>query len=175
MSEVRGHFKPEFLNRLDDIILFDPLSVEQIGKIADLQVAQLQERLSGRRLTLHVTDGARDYLALDGYDPAFGARPLRRLVQREIGDQLARMILAGQVQDGDTVRVDTATPDLAELTSSHDAGSSPASRASVVGGGTAATGASGSGTGTAGGAGVRHKYGLELSVEAKENAEGATY
>ncbi|MCI2178206.1 MAG: ATP-dependent chaperone ClpB [Ancrocorticia sp.] len=109
MSAVRAAFKPEFLNRLDDIIIFDPLSMEDIGKIVDLQVAQLSERLKDRRITLDVTDAAREYLAMDGYDPAYGARPLRRLIQREIGDQLARMLLAGDVHDGDTVIVDCAS------------------------------------------------------------------
>ncbi len=106
MSAVRAAFKPEFLNRLDDVVLFDPLSLEQIGQIVDLQVALLARRLTDRRLTLDVTPAAREWLAIEGYDPAYGARPLRRLVQREIGDRLARLLLAGQVRDGDTVVVD---------------------------------------------------------------------
>ena len=106
MTAVRAAFKPEFLNRLDDVIIFDPLSLDEIGKIVDLQVEQLAERLRERRITLDVTDAAREYLAMDGYDPAYGARPLRRLIQREIGDQLARMLLAGEAKDGDTVVVD---------------------------------------------------------------------
>lgn len=109
MASVHAAFKPEFLNRLDDIIIFDPLSLDEIGKIVDLQVAQLSERLKDRRITLEVTDAATDYLAMDGYDPAYGARPLRRLIQREIGDQLARMLLAGDVKDGDTVVADCFT------------------------------------------------------------------
>ncbi len=106
MAAVRQAFKPEFLNRLDDVIIFDPLSLDEIGKIVNLQVDQLAERLAGRRITLEVTDAAREYLAMDGYDPAYGARPLRRLIQREIGDQLARMLLGGEVKDGDTVVAD---------------------------------------------------------------------
>lgn len=111
MSAVRSHFKPEFLNRLDDIVIFEPLSIDEIGSIVDLQVAQLAARLAGRRITLDVTEAAKSILALDGYDPAYGARPLRRLIQREIGDQLARMLLAGEVDDGDTVVVDSAELD----------------------------------------------------------------
>ncbi|GAA3675279.1 ATP-dependent chaperone ClpB [Arthrobacter ginkgonis] len=108
MNVVHGAFKPEFLNRLDDVIMFDPLTIEELGSIVDLQVDALAKRLADRRLVLDVTDGAREWLALSGYDPAYGARPLRRLVQREIGDRLARALLSGAVADGDTIRVDTA-------------------------------------------------------------------
>jgi ATP-dependent Clp protease ATP-binding subunit ClpB len=106
MAVVRATFKPEFLNRLDDIILFDPLSTEELAQIVDLQVAALDRRLAERRLTLDVTPAAREWLALTGFDPVFGARPLRRLVQSAIGDQLARALLAGDIVDGDTVLVD---------------------------------------------------------------------
>ncbi len=115
MATVHASFKPEFLNRLDEVVLFDPLSVEELSRIVELQVKELGERLKGRRLNLEVTDGARAWLAVTGFDPAYGARPLRRLVQREIGDRLAKAILAGEITDGDTVLVDTA-PDLEELT-----------------------------------------------------------
>jgi ATP-dependent Clp protease ATP-binding subunit ClpB len=115
MSVVRATFKPEFLNRLDDIILFDPLSTEELAQIVDLQVAALARRLADRRLALHVTPAAREWLALTGFDPVYGARPLRRLVQSAIGDKLARALLAGDILDGDTVRVDT-DPDADELT-----------------------------------------------------------
>ncbi|GIG23288.1 chaperone protein ClpB [Cellulomonas chitinilytica] len=106
MGAVRAAFKPEFLNRLDDVVLFDPLSLEEIGRIVDLQVDALGRRLADRRLTLDVTPAAREWLALEGYDPAYGARPLRRLVQKEIGDRLARGVLSGDVKDGQTVVVD---------------------------------------------------------------------
>jgi ATP-dependent Clp protease ATP-binding subunit ClpB len=106
MAAVRAAFKPEFLNRLDDIVLFDALTVAELGRIVDLQVARLAERVAERRITLDVTPAAREWLALEGYDPSYGARPLRRLVQREIGDRLARMLLAGEVVGGSTVRVD---------------------------------------------------------------------
>lgn len=115
MATVHASFKPEFLNRLDEVVLFDPLSVEELSRIVELQVKELGERLKGRRLNLEVTEGARAWLAVTGFDPAYGARPLRRLVQREIGDRLAKAILAGDITDGDTVLVDTA-PDLTELT-----------------------------------------------------------
>ena len=106
LDSVRAAFKPEFLNRLDDIVVFDPLGTVELSRIVDLQVARLGERLRERRLTLDVSPAARDWLALTGYDPAYGARPLRRLVQSAIGDQLARAILSGQVHDGDTVLVE---------------------------------------------------------------------
>ncbi|MEV7026286.1 ATP-dependent chaperone ClpB [Kitasatospora sp. NPDC093558] len=106
LDSVRAAFKPEFLNRLDDIVVFDPLGTTELSRIVDLQVARLGERLRERRLTLDVSAAARDWLALTGYDPAYGARPLRRLVQSAIGDQLARAILSGQVHDGDTVLVE---------------------------------------------------------------------
>ncbi|MFC2573685.1 MAG: ATP-dependent Clp protease ATP-binding subunit, partial [Actinomyces oris] len=106
MSVVQASFKPEFLNRLDDIIIFEALSKEELGEIVDIQLARIAKRLTGRRLSLEVTDAARSWLADEGYDPAYGARPLRRLVQREIGDRLARMLLAGEVLDGQKVVVD---------------------------------------------------------------------
>ncbi len=115
MAVVQASFKPEFLNRLDEIVLFDPLTVEELARIVELHVAELSNRLRDRRLSLEVTDGARAWLAMSGFDPAYGARPLRRLVQREIGDRLAKEILAGEISDGDTVLVDTAA-DLDELT-----------------------------------------------------------
>ncbi|GAA3308877.1 ATP-dependent chaperone ClpB [Arthrobacter ramosus] len=115
MAVVNASFKPEFLNRLDEIVLFDPLSVDELARIVELHVDELTKRLHDRRLTLEVSDGARAWLAMSGYDPAYGARPLRRLVQREIGDRLAKEILAGEIADGDTVLVDTAA-DVDELT-----------------------------------------------------------
>ena len=106
LSAVRASFKPEFLNRLDDVIIFEALSTEELTKIVDLQIDRLAGRLADRRLTLTVTDGAREWLAVTGYDPAYGARPLRRLVQSAIGDQLARELLGGEILDGDEVIVD---------------------------------------------------------------------
>jgi ATP-dependent Clp protease ATP-binding subunit ClpB len=106
MSVVRGAFKPEFLNRLDEIVLFDALSLDELTHIVDLQVADLSRRLAVRRIGLEVTPAAREWLSLTGFDPAYGARPLRRLVQTSIGDPLARMLLGGEVLDGGEVRVD---------------------------------------------------------------------
>jgi ATP-dependent Clp protease ATP-binding subunit ClpB len=109
MSVVRSTFKPEFLNRLDDVILFDALTTEELTEIVKLQVAALGRRLTDRRLTLTVTPAAQEWLAVTGFDPVYGARPLRRLIQSAIGDQLARQLLAGEIIDGDTVLVDLDT------------------------------------------------------------------
>jgi len=106
MAAVRMTFKPEFLNRLDEVVIFDALSAEELQHIVDLQVRGLADRLTTRRIVLDVTAAAREWLAATGFDPLYGARPLRRLVQSAIGDPLARSLLAGEVVDGDTVRVD---------------------------------------------------------------------
>ncbi|MFJ9802675.1 ATP-dependent chaperone ClpB [Streptomyces wuyuanensis] len=108
LEVVRASFKPEFLNRLDDLVVFSALGKEELAHIAELQIARLARRLAERRLTLDVTPRALEWLAEEGNDPAYGARPLRRLVQTAIGDRLAKEILAGEVKDGDTVRVDRA-------------------------------------------------------------------
>ncbi|KAF0961448.1 ATP-dependent chaperone ClpB [Rhodococcus sp. T7] len=105
MDAVRHAFKPEFINRLDDVVIFEPLTEEQLESIVDIQLDQLSRRLAARRLTLDVSDSARFWLAVRGYDPMYGARPLRRLIQQAIGDQLAKLLLAGDVKDGDTVPV----------------------------------------------------------------------
>ncbi|NKI41735.1 ATP-dependent chaperone ClpB [Streptomyces physcomitrii] len=110
LEVVRSSFKPEFLNRLDDLVVFAALTQEELTRIARLQVDRLARRLADRRLTLEVTDAALAWLAREGNDPAYGARPLRRLVQTAIGDRLAKEILSGEVKDGDTVRVDDAGP-----------------------------------------------------------------
>ena len=106
MESVRANFKPEFLNRLDDVVIFDALSVEELGSIVDLNVDKLTKRLDERRLTLGVTPKARLWLAEHGYDPAYGARPVRRLIQREIEDRLANLLLSGEATDGSFVKVD---------------------------------------------------------------------
>ena len=113
MDLVRHTFKPEFVNRLDEIVVFDALSTDQLARIVDLQVALLAARLRDRRLTLTVTAAAREWLTLTGYDPLYGARPLRRVVQSAIGDQLARKILSGEVRDGDEVVVERSGDGLA--------------------------------------------------------------
>ena len=108
MDAVRATFKPEFLNRLDEVVVFDALGTEELARIVDLQVASLAQRLTSRRLVLTVTDAAREWLTLTGFDPVYGARPLRRLVQKSVGDTLARALLSGEVRDGDEVVVDRA-------------------------------------------------------------------
>jgi ATP-dependent Clp protease ATP-binding subunit ClpB len=110
MAVVRQAFKPEFLNRLDEVVLFDQLGTEELTRIVDLQVDALARRLASRRIVLEVSDAAREWLAVTGFDPTYGARPLRRLVQSAIGDRLAKALLAGEVTDGSTVHVD-ADPD----------------------------------------------------------------
>ncbi|GGP34469.1 ATP-dependent chaperone ClpB [Streptomyces melanogenes] len=106
LEVVRASFKPEFLNRLDDLVVFSALTKDELAHIAELQIARLAKRLADRRLALEVTPEALAWLADEGNDPAYGARPLRRLIQTAIGDRLAKEILAGEVKDGDTVRVD---------------------------------------------------------------------
>jgi ATP-dependent Clp protease ATP-binding subunit ClpB len=106
MGMVRAHFKPEFLNRLDDIVVFHALTAQDLAAIVDIQLGRLRDRLADRRLKLEVTEAAVLWLGEHGYDPIYGARPLRRLVQSAIGDSLARALLAGEITDGDTVVVD---------------------------------------------------------------------
>jgi len=106
MAVVRESFKPEFLNRLDEILVFHRLTVEDLSRIVDIQIARLQERLANRRLTVTLTAAAKQWLADRGYDPTYGARPLRRLVAKSIGDELARRLLAGEISDGDSVLID---------------------------------------------------------------------
>ncbi len=106
MSVVRATFKPEFLNRIDDVIVFDALTTADLTEIVDLQMKRLASRLAGRRLTLEVTPAAKEWLAVTGFDPVYGARPLRRLIQSAIGDKLARSLIAGEITDGDKVAVD---------------------------------------------------------------------
>lgn len=108
MDAVKAAFKPEFINRLDDVVTFEPLSSELLEGIVDIQLDTLRERLAGKRLSLSVDSAAKGWLAERGYDPAYGARPLRRLIQQAIGDKLARLVLAGEVVDGDAVHVSLA-------------------------------------------------------------------
>jgi ATP-dependent Clp protease ATP-binding subunit ClpB len=108
MAAVRAAFKPEFINRLDDVLIFEGLKPDELVQIVDIQLAQLQKRLAARRLDLQVSLAAKEWLAERGFDPVYGARPLRRLVQQAIGDQLAKLLLAGEVHDGDIVPVNTA-------------------------------------------------------------------
>jgi ATP-dependent Clp protease ATP-binding subunit ClpB len=106
LGELRETFRPEFLNRVDEAIVFEPLDKAEISRIVDIQVRHLAERLAARRLEVELTDAARAYLAEAGYDPSFGARPLKRLIQREVQDPLAMKLLAGEIAEGDRVLVD---------------------------------------------------------------------
>jgi ATP-dependent Clp protease ATP-binding subunit ClpB len=124
MAIVRQAFKPEFLNRLDDIVMFSALSEDDLAQIVELAVDALQRRLKDRRLTLAVTPDARAWLAERGYDPVFGARPLRRLIQSEIQDRLAMALLSGRVRDGEVVRVDVAA-DGSQLVLTSDGPATP--------------------------------------------------
>lgn len=112
MKVVQASFKPEFLNRLDDVVVFEALTQDELAQIVRLHAARLGNRLAERRITLDMTDAAQGWLAREGYDPVYGARPLRRLIQREVGDQVARMLLAGDLTEGDTVVVDASDDKL---------------------------------------------------------------
>ena len=113
MGVVRSAFRPEFLNRLDDIVMFDPLSREDLRRIVAIQLERLGRRLASRRIAVEVTDAAADWLGEVGFDPVYGARPLRRLVQTTVEDQLARGLLSGQIHDGETVRFDRVDDGIA--------------------------------------------------------------
>ncbi len=108
LDELRRHFRPEFLNRVDEIIVFHALSQEHLSRIVEIQLGRLRQRLAERRITLELTDAARDHLARVGYDPAYGARPLKRTIQKEVETVLGRMLLQGKIRDGQTVQVDYA-------------------------------------------------------------------
>jgi ATP-dependent Clp protease ATP-binding subunit ClpB len=113
MAELRGHFRPEFLNRVDETVLFKPLTLSEIEKIVDLQIADVRRRLSDRRLRLELTEAARELIAREGYDPVYGARPLRRFIQRDVETRIGRALLAGEIQDGSTIVVDAIDGELA--------------------------------------------------------------
>jgi ATP-dependent Clp protease ATP-binding subunit ClpB len=106
MADLRSGFRPEFLNRIDEVVLFKPLQRDEIAKIVDLLVTKLRDRLGERRIGLELTDGARAWFADNGYDPVYGARPLRRFLQRELETRVARLLLTSTVTDGGTIRVD---------------------------------------------------------------------
>jgi ATP-dependent Clp protease ATP-binding subunit ClpB len=112
MGDLRGHFRPEFLNRVDEIVLFKPLTLAEIERIVELQVASVQRRLAERRITLELTPAAEELIARHGYDPVYGARPLRRYIQREVETRIARAMVGGQLRDGATVVVDAEDDEL---------------------------------------------------------------
>jgi ATP-dependent Clp protease ATP-binding subunit ClpB len=111
-DELRVHFRPEFLNRVDEIVLFKPLTLEEIEHIVDLQIADLARRLADRRLTVDLTEPARLLIARHGYDPVYGARPLRRYVQREVETRLGRALIQGDILDGATITLDAEDDEL---------------------------------------------------------------
>jgi ATP-dependent Clp protease ATP-binding subunit ClpB len=106
MEAMRAHFKPEFLNRVDELIIFRGLGIEEIKAIVDIQVKKLEQRLLERRIQLKMSEKAKEWLAKEGFDPAYGARPLKRVIQKEIQDKLALKILEGKFKEGDTIAVD---------------------------------------------------------------------
>ena len=106
MNELRGHFRPEFLNRLDEIIMFKPLTKGNIGNIINLLIADLNKRLSDREITVELTDAAKQYIVDNGYDPVYGARPLKRFLQKHVETLSAKLILADEVREGDTILID---------------------------------------------------------------------
>jgi ATP-dependent Clp protease ATP-binding subunit ClpB len=112
LEALRRQFRPEFLNRIDEVVVFKPLTEEQLARIVEIQLESLRQRLGERRITVEVAEAARVYLARAGYDPVYGARPLKRLIQRDVETPIARLIVAGRVRDGDTVTVDAAAGQL---------------------------------------------------------------
>jgi ATP-dependent Clp protease ATP-binding subunit ClpB len=113
MREMRSHFRPEFLNRVDDIVLFRPLRLEEIERIVDLQTEDLRHRLTDRGVRLELTEPAREYVARQGFDPVYGARPLKRFLQHELESRIGRALVAGEVREGSLVRVDLKDGHLA--------------------------------------------------------------
>jgi ATP-dependent Clp protease ATP-binding subunit ClpB len=112
MGELRGHFRPEFLNRVDEIVLFKPLTLQEIEHIVDLQIADVRARLADRRLDVLLSEGARELIAREGYDPVYGARPLRRFIQREVETRIGRALLSGEIGEGDVITVDAEGDEL---------------------------------------------------------------
>jgi ATP-dependent Clp protease ATP-binding subunit ClpB len=121
MADLRGHFRPEFLNRIDDIVMFKPLTIEEIEQIVDLQVDDLRRRLADRRMSLELTEAARMFIANEGYDPVYGARPLKRFISHELETRIGRALLSGDVREGSVIEVDVRDDELAVTW--HDGGS----------------------------------------------------
>jgi ATP-dependent Clp protease ATP-binding subunit ClpB len=129
MEALRAHFRPEFLNRIDDVIIFHALSLEQIKKVVDIQLARLQRRLEDRKITLEISDAAKSHLAQAGYDPVYGARPLKRTIQRELQDPLALRLLEGDFKEGDRIEVDFGDGKLTLEPAAAEAGAPPTAAA----------------------------------------------
>jgi ATP-dependent Clp protease ATP-binding subunit ClpB len=132
MGELRGHFRPEFLNRVDEIVLFKPLTLGEIERIVDLQIADVRSRLAGQRLGLELTETASELIARQGYDPVYGARPLRRLIQRQVETRIARALIAGEIRDGATITVDADGDELIVRWRQAEAEGTSAERATVA-------------------------------------------
>ena len=126
MGELRRRFRPEFLNRIDEIVLFKALTLPEIERIVDLMLGDLRARLAERRMTLEVTEAARRSIAQQGYDPVYGARPLRRFISREIETRIGRALLGGDIRDGAVIRIDLAEGELTVNYSNPDAEAAPA-------------------------------------------------
>ena len=116
MNDLKAHFRPEFLNRLDEIIMFKPLTRENIGGIIDILMERLNKRLAGKELSLELTDAAKDYIVDHGYDPVYGARPLKRFLQKNVETMAARLILGGELAPGDCIHVDADENGLTSYT-----------------------------------------------------------
>jgi len=112
LAELRGHFRPEFLNRVDETVLFKPLTLGEIERIVDLLIHDVRRRLAGRRLELELSEPARIFIAREGYDPVYGARPLRRFIQREVETRVGRALVAGEVEEGGTILIDVEADEL---------------------------------------------------------------
>jgi ATP-dependent Clp protease ATP-binding subunit ClpB len=132
MTDVRGHFRPEFLNRIDEVVIFDRLAAEQLRAIADIQLDRLRARLADRDLQLEVSDAALDWLAERGFDPVYGARPLKRVIRKELEDRLAKALLTGEVVDGGTVTVGVVDDALTVGSQGGEADEEPAEPAGAL-------------------------------------------
>jgi ATP-dependent Clp protease ATP-binding subunit ClpB len=135
MADLRGHFRPEFLNRVDEIVLFKALTLIEIERIVDLQIEDVRRRLADRRLTLELSDGARELIAREGYDPVYGARPLKRFIQREVETRIGRALLSGEIEDGATITVDVEDGELVVRWHNVEAEEEPPVTAEPVGAG----------------------------------------
>ena len=132
MEALRAHFRPEFLNRVDETVLFKPLTQAELEQIVDLQFDAVRERLADRRLELEITEDAKHFISREGYDPVYGARPLRRFIQREVETRIGRALVAGEIRDGATIIVDAEGDELVVRWRDPDEGAAPAEPAAAA-------------------------------------------
>jgi ATP-dependent Clp protease ATP-binding subunit ClpB len=132
MAELREHFRPEFLNRVDDTVLFKPLTLSEIERIVDLQITDVRARLADRRLTVELSPAARELIARQGYDPVYGARPLRRYIQREVETRIGRALIAGDIGEGETIFIDTDGDELTVRWQDREAADEPSEAVEAV-------------------------------------------